>query len=451
MAKNTKRNLDISVHEERGILPTHLGLPSGVKITPYVLKTTVFSIINPFFILISIPDIVQLILNSEVFLFNKSEHNIFRETLVSHPGFVTNVTRPVVEDRFITTRTSSLRTTVRDESNERGRYSVPITFFIWIIAHLLAYAPSEIRSRFTEEAIRYGYVPTFISEVFKRTRQSYCGDFFITPTIAQGCFRFIRTGFSEYVGTFLDPSVLFTPGGIASLISFFAIMNASGGNYIPFTAADTTSLPPLQSGYTTKFNSISLCYDKESTFTDDTEQFDFPLNTEVCVVPGHSYGNNIESVHVTDAHLIHQVISEDTGFSGFFNDKYYLAFNLTANKLTSTFNSTAAATHIVMRVTGVITNKFTSPSDFRSEAPASDEMKEKVKRPDKRQREQARKDSNQHKNAGTAADAAQKIIDLFNNLDYRSRGMIFKFINKMNNVLIRRNGYEQLRAVYDSI
>lgn len=329
-------------------------LKSGTSIRPKRLFKQLFSLINPFAFYL-IDGIFSVLLNVEVSLFNEARHNILRESSISLPGLYPAAVRPAIEENVSINNVT--RAITRDEQRERGRYSIGFAPIIWITGFLVAFAPEDIRLQFTTRALQFGDIPQFYSEVFKRTRTSTCGLFYIKPALLKFSQNAFLMKFPEFRNSILDPSFLYTNNGIQNLFSVLAYLRNAEGNYVPFVKATIQSLPEINSGDTTRALAIGTenITDPYSPYQTSSSKTSWFTDSCVYVTSGHAYGKTVEATHVVDSLLVMQIHSDTNDLD---SHKSTIYKNLSSVNEMVHVNATTmmACQHIVHRVFGIEPN-----------------------------------------------------------------------------------------------
>jgi len=337
MAINVREEiLSLKVDNER--------LPSGIQVrTPVAIKELNF-VVNPWVIFLKhiISGLIEMVLLKEVMLFSSAANNILRETMIAQPGFAGIGRRPNLETQVITNNTTS--TVIKDEIRDRSRFSVPITLVIWFISHVYA-ASESARPLVVMSLVQAGVMPKFMLEKFKSIRMSRCGKHIITPSVGIKANNQFIFAFPQYKNTFFDANFLLTGAGINATVSLIQVLNKSEGNYIEMVSVDKDTIPPFEAAYTTTATSLSYVFTTGFDFTDGN----------VLILQGHSYGTTVNAVHVADTVTSGSVL-DLRGTDGLMLSPYHDSLGEINTNIPYISSISDHATHIVMRVSGMLPN-----------------------------------------------------------------------------------------------
>lgn len=375
MAINVKEEImSLRIDKER--------LDSGIQVrTPIATKELDF-IVNPWVIFTRyiVTGFVEMVLLKEVMLFSTAANNILRETLIAQPGCSGIGRRPNLETQVITNNTTS--TIVKDEIRDRSRFSIPITLIIWFASHVYA-ASESARPAITMSFFQAGMIPKFMLEKLKSIRKSRCGKHLITPTVGMEANKQFIFAFPQYRNTFFDAEFLLSGPGINAFVSLVQVLNKSEGNYIEMVPVDDKTIPQFEAAYTTTATSLSHVLIPGFDFTD----------CNVMLLQGHSYGTTINAVHVADTVTSGSVL-DARGSDGLKLSSYHTSLGLINTNIPVICNLSDHATHIVMRVTGLLpNNNKTSKPPMANESPVDSKEVKFSKRSTKRRNSQPKTDN----------------------------------------------------------
>lgn len=417
MSINVKEEiLSLRVDNER--------LPSGIQVrTPVAVKQLNF-IVNPWVIFLKhIADgFIEMVLLKEVMLFSSAANNILRETMIAQPGFAGIGRRPNLETQVITNNTTSA--VVKDEMRDRSRYSVPLTLVIWFISHVYASSESS-RALICLGLVQAGVMPKFMLEKFKSIRKSRCGKHHITPLLGMISNTQFISAFPQYKNTFFDANFLLTGPGINASVSLIQLLSKSEGNYIEMVSVDKDTIPPFEAAYTTTATSLSYVL---------SSGFDFNSG-DVLILQGHSYGNTINAVHVADTVTSGSVLDE-VGSDGINLTPYHKSLceiNINISFVSSTSDQ---ATHIVMRVSGLLPNNNRTSKPPVGKEDSIVEMKQNFKgksRPVKKRNTQSKTET------GNSENLISEVSKFLSNKGYTLSDLLFRVITLLDPIHYKYN------------
>lgn len=264
----------------------------GFSAIPISNVITIVQQLNPWFIFLTLGytanDVMNLIVSYECSFYSEAKHDKFRRDLQARDGL--NAFTGFEGNREKRLLYDASGRLLRDQSIDRDRYMTAATFVVFFPAVFLAVHP-EYRQKFADKMILTGKVPTFISEIYKRTRRSTCGNSKIIPELMTGLNEKFVDLFPQFRGTIADSTYLLTDKGLQEFCDHLAYIRGHNGNYIPFVDATIRSLPTIESGTQTTFGSLIFSFDASNSY--------------VYVNNNNSYRNGQpDRIHVFDCLLI---------------------------------------------------------------------------------------------------------------------------------------------------
>lgn len=280
--------------------------------------------------------IFQSLLMQEGMKYSNADARIIRDELTNEPllsgltgGRGSNNVDIIYNDRF---PPSSTRFTNRQRTYE----SVPIAGLLYLVCQALA-SDGEIRDKLNVFASAGHYAPAILQELMKSNRSSRCQNFDLYPIVGN-----LTDSILQLLGlekTFLDYKYLRTDAGLVATFSFFSRLNQMPGNYVKMVKLQPVILP---SGETTTLNALSnetLTWSEQSkpaevsitrverelvstTLLGSRETTLVPVpsmvppysgDTEIRLLPGHSYGENVNEVHFMDSYIMGRTLLNPDG------------------------------------------------------------------------------------------------------------------------------------------
>jgi hypothetical protein len=293
-------------------------------------------------------------------MFPESVQSILRQSLVNLPGVGLPGYESNVETQIVTNRSDGAY--ISDTLRERDRESISVVALIWFPVIFIAF-DLDIRTSFINNVAGFFTVPTLLLEFFKKVRLSRIG----TSNMRFGlnvssCREFIIRN-PDYKGTFLDIDFMSTKTGQRRWLEFVTLVASFEGNYISVSSMSELQKIELSSKETTTFLALTV------------QNLSSIENAIVNLLPQHSFGDNINGVHIVDALF--------SGVTHTLNGKEPILGEIVKGFSIQT-DLLSFAHHAIERVTGRQTNpgkgrKQTPPSgDKHSDVDSSNKGSESV-------------------------------------------------------------------------
>lgn len=341
------------------IEPTVMALPSGTRFAIGSESQSVSWFFDPWLILrlFGIDNLIASVTQAEVLFRPDAKYNIMRETLVNSPGVGAIGQRTVIEDNTITTFDKQNESRIRNQLRERNRFVLPISLILWIPS-LFWSADPNLRMQIANQASMRGFMPTFTLEMFKKIRSGTIGRLNIIPVCLTTSWKILVTLNPELRNTFFDPAFLSSPTGIVAWFDLMQLVYVTAPDYLSFSRIEkATDIPQLFAAFTLTQTALSLTEFCES-------QIDFD-QVEVSIIPGHSYGKNVEATHLGDIVIAQAIISTTTP-----TDILSSIVNLCPYIMVSN-SSSSIASYIVQRALSMISNPFSESRQVKEYAQPS--------------------------------------------------------------------------------